>query len=281
MPATGNHRRLIADLMEEGRAFDSSEQVALITGGANGIGAATAVRLAAEGITTIVGDVDDNAGLALAAHLGPPHSYIHLDVTDPAAWATAVEGIVHKLGHLDIVHLNAGVLTRPVGSPMLDDPLNWFTPQAYRRIESINVAGVVFGIQAVLPVMSAHGGQILVTSSTAGLEPQFLDPLYGMTKHALIGLVRSLAPRLAEQSITLMAICPAGIATAMAPADLVLARHKEGYSFRDPSFVADAIVHILQVGQPGDVWLTRADDGGARRHEFPASLSRPGQKSSE
>jgi len=89
---------------------------------------------------------------------------------------------------------------------------------AYRRIVGVNVDGVFLGVRALLPAMTKQQwGRIVATASVGGLTPVPFDPLYAMTKHAVVGLVRSAAPALASQGITLSAICPGGVDTPLVP----------------------------------------------------------------
>ena len=158
-------------------------QHVLVTGGSSGIGKACADRYRAEGATVFVADLHPTSS-----------DEIQLDVSDPAAWAELAE----RLPALDVVHLNAGIATP--GRAMMAEgalPLSDVTDDAYRTIFGANVDGVFFGVRAVLPKMVEHGGgQILVTASMAGLGPIPGDPVYGATKHAVVGLVRSLGPSL-------------------------------------------------------------------------------------
>jgi NAD(P)-dependent dehydrogenase (short-subunit alcohol dehydrogenase family) len=114
------------------------------------------------------------------------------DVTDPGAW--------ERVGPVDLACLNAGILT--ASTDLLE-----LSAEDYRRAVSVNVDGVVFGVQRLARVMD--GGAIVATASLAGLVGMPLDPVYSLTKHAVVGFVRSTAPRIAP--IKLTAICP-GIA---------------------------------------------------------------------
>jgi NAD(P)-dependent dehydrogenase (short-subunit alcohol dehydrogenase family) len=246
--------------------IDLTGRVALITGAAGGLGAATARRLAELGATVVGVDVDDELGRRVLAGLGPPHRYVHLDVTDAAAWEALDERVLVELPSLDIVHLNAGVMLRPIGAPALDDPLLWLTADRYRRLMSVNADGVVFGLIATMGRLEAGGGgDIVVTSSLAGLGPLEIDPVYSMSKHALVGLVRSLAPVLAPRGIRLNAICPGGVDTAIVPPDLKAA----GSRWSSPAFIAGVVADVLASGRSGEVWAAVADEpGGVWRHQF-------------
>jgi NAD(P)-dependent dehydrogenase (short-subunit alcohol dehydrogenase family) len=255
---------------------DLSGRVACITGAAGGIGAATTRRLAALGATVVGVDIADQRGAELFATLGPPHRYCHLDVTDASAWTAIAASIVSDLGGLDIVHLNAGVMLRPPGASGLDDPLRWLTPERYRRVMSVNADGVVFGVVATVPHLERRGGgDLIITSSMAGLSPLELDPAYSMSKHALIGLTRSLAPVLLRRGVRLNAICPAGVDTPIVPPDVKASTPR----WSPPSLVADVVVDVLAGGGAGEIWTAISDDpGGVWRHEFaPVRRGEPAQ----
>ena len=235
-------------------------KVALITGAASGMGAATARRLAALGATVVGADVNDALGAEVFDGLGAPHRYRHLDVTDPDAWTALVAAVVSELGRLDVVHLNAGLMSRPNGTPALDDPLPWFTAAAYRKVMGVNTDGVAFGIMAALPALAA-GGRIVVTASTAGLGPLPMDPVYAASKHALIGLVRSLAPTLAARGLGIDVICPGGVDTGIVPPDL----RRNIATWAPASYIADAVVTVLGADTAGGVWVARSEASGVQR----------------
>jgi NAD(P)-dependent dehydrogenase (short-subunit alcohol dehydrogenase family) len=240
---------------------DLNGKVAVITGGASGVGAATAQRLAELGAVIVVADVDDRRGEQLTGELGERHLYRHLDVGDLQGWGQLLEEVTREAGGVDIVHLNAGVMTRPAGSPALDDPMTSFTESAYRRMTAVNVDGVVFGIMAALPHLEARGGgDIVVTASTAGLTPLAVDPLYALSKHALVGLVRSLGPTLEARGVRVNAVCPGGIDTAIVPPDL-----RARGTFSPPSYIADVVVEILESNESGVVWVAPGESVGAWR----------------
>lgn len=181
-------------------ARDLAGKVALVTGGASGIGRATAHRLAAAGAAVAVADMADEGGASAAREVGG--TFVHLDVGEPEQWAAAVSSIEETLGGLDVAFLNAGVATgEPDVTRVRDDQ--------YRRIMGANVDGVVFGVRAVVPALERRGGgAIVATASLAGIIAYSPDPVYAATKHAVVGLVRALAPQLAARGITINALCP-------------------------------------------------------------------------
>lgn len=247
--------------------MDLRGKVAFITGAAAGMGAATAQRLAADGATVIGADVTDDQGRAVFDELGAPHRYVHLDVTDYAAWDRVVNDVVAETSRLDIVHLNAGISTRPRGEPVFTDPWPWLTPELYRKVMAVNVDAVFFGLMAVLPHVSAQGGDLIVTASTAGLGTVPLDPVYSISKHAAVSLVANFAPILQERGVRINAICPGVIDTGLVPPDL---REATGGAMSPPSFIANTVVEVLESGKTGQLYVAMSHlPGGLWLHEFP------------
>jgi NAD(P)-dependent dehydrogenase (short-subunit alcohol dehydrogenase family) len=174
-------------------------RVALVTGAASGLGRATALALAAEGATVVCADVDAGGAEAVGAETGG-HA-VAGDVADLEADRAMVAFAEERCGGLDLVHLNAGVAT---GCGVGED----FDLGLYRRAMGANLDGVVFGVHAALPALRRRGGgAIVATASLAGLTGVPYDPLYAANKHAVVGLVRSLAP-LAGEGIRVNAVCP-------------------------------------------------------------------------
>ena len=185
-----------------------AERKAIVTGGASGIGKATAIALAEAGAEVVVTDIDEAGGANVAAEIGG--SFAMLDVSDPDAW----DRVIATAGPFDIAFLNAGISTNQGLPPIDGDPISALTDEAYRRIMSINLDGVVYGARAVLPGMTERGsGDIIATASMAGLFPISMDPVYGLTKHGVVGFVRSLGNyfETAENApdICVSALCPA------------------------------------------------------------------------
>ena len=160
------------------------------------------------GARVVVTDIDEARGGGVAEAIGG--SFAMLDVADPGAW----DRVVSMFGPFDLAFLNAGIATNQ-GLPPDEGahPILSLTDEAYRRIMAINLDGVVFGTRAVLPGMIERGaGDIVVTASMAGLGPISMDPVYGLTKHGVVGFVRSLASGIDgvadAPDICISAICP-------------------------------------------------------------------------
>ena len=192
-------------------------ETAVVTGSRGGIGSALVARLESEGAQVRGLDLVDG-----------------FDVSAPDAW-TAVEPA-------DLVALNAGVLA--LGDGSIED---------YRRILAVNVDGVVFGVQSLAPRMGP-GSAFVVTSSLAGLIPMPSDPLYSLTKHAVLGFARSVAPELAERGIRINAVCPGIVRTPMsAPVQDRLSADE--FPLLEPEGVAEAILAAARADETGQAWV--------------------------
>jgi NAD(P)-dependent dehydrogenase (short-subunit alcohol dehydrogenase family) len=166
-------------------------KVALVTGGASGIGAACAETLAREGATVIIADVQDDKGKALAHKIAGnsgKSEYLRLDVTDEAAWKSLIADIAGRHQRLDILVNNAGI---GVGSPSITT----MTLADWRRQQAVNVEGVFLGIKHSLLLMrkAGNGGSIINMSSVAGLKASPTLAAYSATKGAVRLLSKSVA----------------------------------------------------------------------------------------
>lgn len=246
------------------------QKICLVTGGASGIGRATCEALAARGGHVVVTDIDEAAGREVADAVGG--EFAHLDVSDQDAWTHVVSEIVRGHGGLDLVHLNAGVTTYPAaggGFPAVD--ITAMPADVYRRAMGANVDGVVFGVGATVQTLENRGGgAIIVTASVAGLGTWEVDPLYTMTKHAVVGLVRALAPSLAQRGITLNAICPAAVDTKIFGPEAEDFVRETGLRLMPPSQVADAVIEAVAGGETGQCWVCY--DGHDPKLYVPAPL---------
>lgn len=189
---------------------DLQGRSAIVTGAASGIGAAAAKALGAAGAAVLLGDIDVARAKAVAEEIvaaGGQAAATHLDVADGAGHADFVAEAVSRFGRLDIAHLNAG---RGAMHSVLD-----VTPEAWEFTMSVNLTGVMFGLQAAARRMvdQGHGGAIIVTSSAAGLRGVRNSVAYCASKHAVIGVVRSAALDLAAAGVRVNAICPGLIET--------------------------------------------------------------------
>jgi len=228
----------------------------LVTGGSSGIGKACVARYRAEGATVFVADLHPRSSDELA-----------LDVGDPVAWAALVE----SLPPLDVVHLNAGIVTpgRTIGAGS-KLPLTDVSDQAYRSIVGANIDGVFYGARAVLPSMAERGsGDIIVTASIAGLVGLGGDIAYTTTKHAVVGLVKSLGASLIEQGVDICvsALCPGFVDTPLIAGDVRDLVAALGVPIIEPDRVAEAAMQILAARVNGSQWIVWDDI--IRQHTQP------------
>lgn len=214
---------------------------ALVTGGASGIGAATVRMLAANGAHVTIVDLPRAAdtGERLASDLGA--EFVGADVSDVDEWAR----IAAPIDRLDFVHLNAGVVA---GTGLFEIDLD-----DYRRMFRVNVDGVAFGVRAVVPKM--QGGAVVATASLAGIGPFADDPVYAATKHAVVGLVRSLAAPLRERGITINCVCPGMTATGLLTAAARAEIESRGLRIMDPRQVAEAVMACFVGDDTGEAWV--------------------------
>jgi NAD(P)-dependent dehydrogenase (short-subunit alcohol dehydrogenase family) len=233
-------------------------KVALVTGGASGIGAATAARLSADGCRVVITDLNEELGREQAAAIDG--RFVPFNVGDRAGWSVLVADVVGNEGAIAIAHLNAGVVTG-------EGDVTKITDDQYDRIIGANLNGVVYGVRAVGYAMAASGGGAIVcTASAAGIIAFAGDPIYTMTKLAVVGLVRSSAPVLGTHGITINAVCPGLVDTGLvAPAreQLIAA----GAALIPPSDIADAVVRAIDEGRSGECWVCLPNKP-AYVHEF-------------
>jgi 3alpha(or 20beta)-hydroxysteroid dehydrogenase len=183
-------------------------KVALITGGARGLGAATSEVMVAEGATVLLTDVRPDEGKTQADRLGERATFVEHDVTSEEGWNTLVAGVVADHGRLDVLVNCAGVLTIA--------PLIKSTPEEFQRVTAVNQFGVYLGMRAVLPTMiEAGSGSIVNISSLDGVAGMPYEAIYSATKHAVIGLTRSVSMEVAALGIRVNAVCPGLMPTPM------------------------------------------------------------------
>ena len=186
------------------------QQVAIVTGGARGIGAGIAGVLREEGASIVVADIDGEAAKAAAAAIDPSgeHSLaITTDVTVAGDLDALADAALQRWGRIDILAANAGIY------PHI--PLDELEPNEFDRLFAINVRGAVFAAQACLETMRRAGyGRIVLTSSITGSvvgQPGYT--LYGATKAAMLGFMRSAAVEVAASGVTVNAVLPGNIRT--------------------------------------------------------------------
>lgn len=190
---------------------------AFVTGGASGIGRALAQALAARGTRVCVADIDLAGAQRTAQACSGGATAVQLDVCDPEAVQRAIAGFAASAGRLDYLFNNAGI---GVGGDTEELPL-----AAWKRVIDVNVYGVIHGVMAGYPIMLRQGfGHIVNTASLAGLGPAPLLTPYALSKHAVVGLTRSLRIEAASRGVRVSALCPAAIETPILSPDHTMAR---------------------------------------------------------
>jgi NAD(P)-dependent dehydrogenase (short-subunit alcohol dehydrogenase family) len=192
----------------------------LITGGRGGLGRAFAAALGDAEITAL--DLPE------------------FDVGDSAAWR-ALDG------SFDAAFLNAGVTTGEGDMALLTD-------EQYERAMRANIDGVVFGVRELAARLMPNGGSIVATASLAGLWPTPMDPIYSLTKHAVVGFVRSCAPSLDARGIRINALCPGFTDTPIVETEF---RESLDVPLMEPSFVADAALQAMNDLETGGAWVVQ------------------------
>jgi 3-oxoacyl-[acyl-carrier protein] reductase len=182
-------------------------RVAVITGGASGIGFAIAERIIAEGGQAALWDIDGKAGAAAAARLGKGALHVQVEVSSEASVNEAVAQTAKALGQIDILVTSAAI-TGP-------NATTWdYPPEKWREVIDINVNGVFYCCRAIVPLMQSRNyGRIVNIASVAGKEGNPNAPAYSTSKAAVIGLTKSLGKELAKTKITVNCVTPAAVKT--------------------------------------------------------------------
>lgn len=188
-------------------------KVAIVTGGARGIGEATVKLFARHGAKVVIGDVEDNLGISLANTLSPSVTYIHCDVSLENDVENLINSTFSRYNRLDILFNNAGILGNQ--SKHKKSIIN-FDPEEFDQIMRVNVKGVALGIKHAARVMIPRGnGCIISTSSVAGVSGGMGPHAYTASKHAIVGLTKNTACELGRYGIRVNCISPFGVATSM------------------------------------------------------------------
>ena len=240
-------------------------KVAVITGGASGIGRASVQLFIEEGAHVVFGDIQDDKGKTFAEELGPNASYFHTNVRKESEIKAIIDFAVEKFGHLDIMFNNAGF--GGVGGS-IEETLT----DAFDVTMEVLFRSVVLGMKHVAPVMKKQGsGVIISTASVAGLRTGFGTHIYSALKAAIIHLTRTVAMELGEDGIRVNCICPGSIPTAIF-----------GRGFGLPQDAAERLAELLKIpfansqpikrtGLPDDIakaalWLVSDDSSFVNGH---------------
>lgn len=217
-----------------------SGKAAAITGAASGIGLECARALLNEGAHVALVDRDGAKLASLCAELGPEAFPVEVNLTDPVSVATMTPRILKRFGRLDIFHANAGSY---VGGEVLTG-----NPDEWDRMLNLNINAVFRTVHAVLPHMAERGsGDIIVTSSIAGLIPVVWEPIYTASKHAVQAFVHTLRRQVVKHGVRVMEVAPGPVITALI-ADWPKAKLDEAQAagaLMEASEVAEAVIFML------------------------------------
>ena len=213
-------------------------KVAIITGGANGIGLAACERFAEEGAQVIMADFDEVAGKEQEAVLRSKEldvTFLQLDVVDRQSVSNLVEQTIKKYGKIDVLINNAGITQ--------DATLLKMEPEQFQNVLNVNLIGVFNCTQTVVPYMLENGsGKVINTSSVSGVYGNFGQTNYAATKAAVVGMTKTWAKELGRKGINVNAVAPGFTVTAMVE--------------KRPDKVIDqmkSIVSLQRLGKPRDI----------------------------
>ena len=214
--------------------FSLKDQVAIVTGGANGIGKGIAAVLVKAGAQVVIADIDTESGKRAADELGAV--FETLDVTDKVACQQVVDAVVERYGRLDILCSNTGIFPQAT--------LDIMTTENWEQMMDVNLRSTFFMVQAVLPIMRQRSyGRIVITSSITGAVTGYPGwSHYAASKAGQLGFMRSAALECAREGITINAVMPGNIRTAG------LEAQSEAYLKE----MADSIP-VKSLGEPEDI----------------------------
>ena len=244
-------------------------KVALITGGAAGIGKATAERFAQEGAIAIICDVNEEAGREAVKTLGPQASFYNVNVADRQAVQTWVDDVVAKYGRVDILVNNAGILRDSLLVKVKDGELvKQMAEVDFDMVLAVNLKGVFNCTQAVAPVMiRQNSGVILSASSVVGLDGNFGQTNYVASKAGVVGMTKVWARELGRYNIRVNSVAPGFITTEMIAGmpENILAGMKERTPLRRlgrPADIANAYLFLASDEASFITGVTLRVDGG-------------------
>lgn len=219
----------------------------IVTGGGSGIGAASARAFAAQGAAVMIGDINPQAGEAVAAQIratGGKAAFTTVDTTRKASVEALVAAAVAAHGKLDVVFVNAGVFDNFLPFMEIDEAL-------FDRVISVNVKGYFFTCQAAFPELKKTGGNIVMTASIASLGANGGGAVYTASKFATAGLINQIGVEAAAHGVRVNGVAPGGVKTAMTAAyvddpqvsDFIRQATPLG-RWAEPEEVADAVVFL-------------------------------------
>jgi NAD(P)-dependent dehydrogenase (short-subunit alcohol dehydrogenase family) len=247
-------------------------KVALVTGGASGIGRATALAFAREGAKLIIADMNEDGGqqtVHMITEKGGEATFVQVDVTSASAVEAMIAKTVETYGRLDCAHNNAGISGRGIagthGALTADYP-----EERWQQVIAVNLTGVWLCMKYEIPQMLSQGGGTIVnTASIAGLIGGAGGAAYAASKHGVIGLTKTAALEYAQQGIRVNCVCPGYIQTPMTARGLsdperqaqIVARHPLG-RVGTPGEIAEAVVWLCSDAASFVTGHTMTVDGG-------------------
>lgn len=221
-------------------AQDLNGKVGAVTGAASGIGFECAKHMLEAGMTVFLVDRDEKALTAKCAELGDKARLLVIDLLDPASVATMMPQILDQAGKLDVFHANAGAY---IGGPLWEGD-----PDAWDRMLNLNINAAFRTIHAVLPhMMERKTGDIIMTSSVAGVVPVIWEPIYTASKHAVQAFVHTVRRQVAPHGIRVGGVLPGPVVTALI-SDWPKAKLDEALangSLMEPKEVAESVMFML------------------------------------
>ena len=222
-------------------------KVAVITGGASGMGAATVRKFVAEGARVVIADVQEDKGRELAQDIGPEAVFAFADVCREADVQGMIETAAAEFGGLDCLFNNAGF------AGVMGDIETTDMGEPYERTVGAMLTGVVLGMKHAVPHLKVRGGgAIISTASVAGIKGGLGPHVYSGVKAAVVNLSRSVAMELGPFSIRVNAICPGGIATPIFAGQLAQSGGNEDYAAAVRPFL-EQMQPVPRAGEPEDI----------------------------
>ncbi len=239
--------------------MDLNDRTVIITGAGSGIGWIACEVFAAAGATVVATDIHQEPAEAAADAVGG--IAVAGDVSDPEVWDELVEAAGDRLG---AVYLNAGLYGH-------NGPIDQLPIDVYQRTVGANIGGVVLGTRACVPALRSNGGgAIVVTASVAGIVAFDGNPLYTLTKQAVAGFVRAMAPSLVPDGISIDAVCPGIVDTPMTTEALGGASADElGIGLIDPTEIARTALDLATSDGTGRCRAVRGTGGPPVDWRFP------------
>jgi len=221
-------------------------KVAVITGGASGIGRGTVDLFVREGAKVVAGDLQDDKGARMAEDLGEAFRYIRCDVTDEAQVKAAIDLAASEFGGLDVLFNNAGT-----GGAL--ENIENVTSESFDSVMHLHIRAALFGIKHALPHMREKGGSIVSTASIAGMQNGFGPILYSIAKAGIIHMTKLAAVQAAPFRIRVNCVCPGLIATPIFGTSMGMARQVADTTVEAIAAASSSAQPIPRGGLPADI----------------------------